>query len=121
MIRLARIQCMPENEILIESVALKLIEWIMSKPRGQAYSVGYDDDGDMLIGVYSSEDGSETIDEWANVEFCTIAMGGGNSPHTLKALRDLMDAIKLDNIEHPNGRTENYQYQDGNTPTEVKP
>jgi hypothetical protein len=77
-------------------------------PRGHI-CIGYDDDGDMLLAVKSSSNGDEMIDEWASVEFCTIGMGGGNSPNTLKALRDLMVAVEKDNLEYPCGRTENYE------------
>lgn len=41
------------------------------------------------------------------VEFCSIYSGGGQSPKTQKALRNLMKAMEEDNKDDPNGdRTE---------------
>ena len=70
------------------------------------------DDGDMIVEVlkFYDDNGSPLKDsrgnrtmERASVEFCTFN-GGGHSPHTLQALRALMDAIKKDNEEEPMGR-----------------
>lgn len=37
----------------------------------------------------------------AGIEFCNSVTGGGQSPNTVKALRDLFQAIEKDNKEHP--------------------
>lgn len=53
-------------------------------------------DGDIIIAVQSEENG--LIQPGDSVEFCT---SGGRSPHTLAALRNLMKAMELDNLENP--------------------
>ena len=68
-------------------------------PRGQL-KLQQDDDGDFYVSVYS-DDGDGVITESATVEFCTCGMGGGQSPHTRKALIELAKAMELDNEERP--------------------
>jgi len=60
----------------------------------------HDSEGGVL-GLIQSDDGDVTVYDAANpfrgfkVHFCT-AVGGGATPRTLKALRDLMRAAKED-------------------------
>ena len=57
-------------------------------------------DGDIIVAVIPA------IGDWMrqnSVEFCAICSGGGRSPKTLAALRNLMDAIDQDNAERPLG------------------
>lgn len=56
-------------------------------------------DGDIIVAVQSMEDGFLGIGD--SVEFCSGYSGGGKSPHTMEALRNLMEAIKKDNAENP--------------------
>jgi len=67
--------------------------------RGQL-KVLIDAEGDIHVAVYS-DDGDGTIDSTASVEFCSCGMGGGKSPNTMKALRELVKAMDLDNKETP--------------------
>ena len=48
-------------------------------------------DGDVIV-TATDGDGNHT-----SVEFCSITSGGGQSPRTQKALRDLYIAMELDN------------------------
>lgn len=65
-----------------------------------------DGDSDVIVSVQSqTDDGLISIGD--NVEFCTIGSGGGGSPRTYKALRDLMEAMELDNLDT------NYQGRNG--------
>jgi len=59
-----------------------------------------DGDNDVIVSVQEQITG-ELIGNSNNVEFCTIGIGGGGSPRTYKALRDLMIAMSEDN-EDPN-------------------
>lgn len=68
-----------------------------------------DNDGDMIIAVYADDHNAGKVTSFADVEFCTIGTGGGKSPHTLEALRNLMKAIELDNEEYPAGRHPYYE------------
>jgi len=55
-----------------------------------------DGDNDVIISVQEqTSDG--LIGNSNNVEFCTIGIGGGGSPRTYQALRDLMIAMDEDN------------------------
>ena len=56
------------------------------------------DDGDIIIAV--TNDVGRTV----SVEFCTIFGGGGGSPNTFEALRNLLDSIEKDNLENRNSR-----------------
>lgn len=58
-----------------------------------------EDDGDLIIGVCEEENG--LIQPASKVQFCTSFSGGGQSPNTFRALKELMKAIEKDNIEHP--------------------
>jgi hypothetical protein len=54
------------------------------------------DEGDIHVTVFPCDpDGYET--ESASVEFCSIGTGGGQSPHTMAALKLLAVAIEQDN------------------------
>lgn len=53
------------------------------------------EDGDVCVVTHSPND------YFNGIEFCTIGMGGGKSPHTLKALKNLMVAMEKDNLENP--------------------
>jgi hypothetical protein len=54
-------------------------------------------DGDILVCLVPDPDDYRRSD----VEFCTVGSGGGKSPHTLRALRALAEAMEQDNREHP--------------------
>lgn len=56
------------------------------------------EDGDVCLTVFKEGRGL------VGIEFCTVGSGGGRSPHTLKALRELLLAIATDNEENPIGR-----------------
>lgn len=61
-------------------------------------------DGDVM--VYIEEDGALVQDKNGNksrVEFCNTAGGGGKSPHTLRALNALYEAMRQDAKERPDG------------------
>lgn len=58
------------------------------------------DNNDIHITVFE-DDGNGTIDNMSSVEFCCVGSGGGQSPHTMNALRELAKAIELDNKERP--------------------
>lgn len=57
------------------------------------------DNNDIHVSVCSEDHGGEMV--FASVEFCCVGMGGGQSPRTREALRNLAEAIKLDNEEKP--------------------
>ena len=59
-------------------------------------------DGDIIVNIRPSSDDRdyEGSPFGVSVEFCA---SGGRSPRTLKALRGLMEAMKLDNQENPIG------------------
>jgi len=63
-----------------------------------------DGDNDVIISIQEqTSDG--LIGNSNNVEFCTIGIGGGGSPKTYQALRDLMIAMNEDNNDpHYQGR-----------------
>jgi hypothetical protein len=54
------------------------------------------DDGDMIVVIVPA---SQERRRSESVEFCSVGCGGGRSPHTVKALRDLMTAMRKDNEE----------------------
>lgn len=56
-------------------------------------------DGDIIVCIVEDPNGPND-GAVVDVEFCTSGNGGGGSPHTLLALRQLMDAMRLDNIEN---------------------
>lgn len=60
------------------------------------------EDGDVLVCICKPD---VTLGEspYHFVEFCAPGAGGGQSPHTRKALLDLMAAIQKDNEENPIG------------------
>lgn len=62
-----------------------------------------EDDGDISIAL---SNGATDFKEFERVsmQFCSPGMGGGKSPRTLKALRNLFIAIQEDNKEYPNVR-----------------
>ena len=53
-----------------------------------------DGDGDIIVCIQKGEDYDYIS---ADVEFCTIGMGGGRSPKTFNALLNLMVAMEEDN------------------------
>jgi hypothetical protein len=54
-------------------------------------------DGDVIVVVMADpREFSQT-----SVEFCQPFSGGGRSPHTLEALKDLAVAMERDNTENP--------------------
>lgn len=56
------------------------------------------EDGDVCIQIYKEGHRMPAV---LNIEFCTIGSGGGRSPHTIRALRELVLAIAKDNEENP--------------------
>ena len=63
------------------------------------------EDGDMIIGIIpGSMEECNRMGFSQSVEFCTIGMGGGLSPRTLHALRNLMAAMIEDNQDRPIGK-----------------
>lgn len=52
-------------------------------------------DGDVIVRVIPGEDNERL--GLSSVEFCSVGGGGGKSPHTLRALRELARAIDRDN------------------------
>ena len=52
------------------------------------------EDGDIIVSVQSERNG--VLQRGDAVEFSTIGNGGGRSPHTLNALRNLVKAIELE-------------------------
>lgn len=63
-------------------------------------------DGDVMVTVVPDPDAPDW--ERDSVEFCSCGMGGGKSPRTLQALRDLAVAMEQDNVENPVGRFPHY-------------
>ena len=59
------------------------------------------DNGDVILAIIPPIGSGRPI---VDVEFCSIGAGGGQSPNTLRALRDLMEAMRRDNIEQPQKR-----------------
>ena len=59
------------------------------------------DDGDVIVTVCSDPEDTLFGGTVASVEFCSCGSGGGKSPHTLKALRELFEAMRRDNEECP--------------------
>lgn len=54
------------------------------------------EDGDIIVAIIPGiEEGLDRT--MADVEFCTVGMGGGHSPKTLSALRALAVAMAEDN------------------------
>lgn len=54
-----------------------------------------EDDGDVCVAIIDRHG------EMADVQYCTIGSGGGRSPRTFEALRQLAAAMILDNLEDP--------------------
>ena len=63
------------------------------------------EDGDIVLSIIPDPEDSKKYYRDNTVEFCTGCGGGGQSPHTMKALRNLMDAMLLDNQENKQYRT----------------
>lgn len=57
------------------------------------------DDGDIIVGIVGRSMMNNKV--LGTVEFCTVGSGGGRSPHTREALRNLIIAIQRDNLERP--------------------
>ena len=58
-------------------------------------------DGDVILGIIPPINSGRPM---VSLEFCSVGAGGGQSPNTLRALRDLMQAIKEDNEQYPQRR-----------------
>ncbi len=58
-------------------------------------TLSWQDDGDICITVI--EDSGRS----AGIEFCNTGGGGGQSPNTLRALRELYKAMQKDNQDNP--------------------
>lgn len=58
-----------------------------------------EEDGDVIVAVCGT--GLSDERRVTSTQFCTIGAGGGRSPTVLRALRDLIRAIQLDNLERP--------------------
>lgn len=58
-----------------------------------------EEDGDIIVSIAPSSQQRRGFAP--SVQFCTIGSGGGKSPYTLAALRELMHAIRKDNEENP--------------------
>ncbi len=56
-------------------------------------------DGDVIVAIIP--DPEEERRGRNSVEFCAIGCGGGRSPKTLAALRNLITAMEEDNKERP--------------------
>lgn len=54
-------------------------------------------DGDVILRVVPPKAEMEL----KTVEFCSLFCGGGRSPNTIKALYQLVEAMKLDNANSP--------------------
>lgn len=54
------------------------------------------EDGDIIVGVVEEQFGKLVS---ASVEFCTPGSGGGLSPATHEALRNLIEAIRKDSTK----------------------
>lgn len=67
-------------------------------PRGKLV-VLQQDDGDIIVCSQGMD--RDLVQPGSSVEFCAIGSGGGRSPHTLRALYALMEAIERDNAERP--------------------
>ena len=57
------------------------------------------EDGDVIISLHLTPGSRPTM--MPSMEFCTPGAGGGQSPHTRKALINLYEAIQKDNAENP--------------------
>jgi hypothetical protein len=60
-------------------------------------------DGDIIVSLIV-EDREHAPKFGGSVEFCSPGGGGGRSPHTIRALRELFLAMERDNTENPIGR-----------------
>ena len=58
-------------------------------------------DGDITIEVFGRNGRPTGEFSRVHVKFCETNIGGGRSPHTMKALINFGDAIEKDNIEQP--------------------
>lgn len=58
-----------------------------------------EDDGDVCVSIYEADGpGAARI---AGIQFCAPGAGGGQSPHTRRALLDLIRAMAQDNADLP--------------------
>lgn len=58
------------------------------------------DDGDIVVAIVPDLDDMRR-NYRESIEFCAIGAGGGRSPKTLAALRNLMAAMEEDNKDRP--------------------
>lgn len=63
-----------------------------------------EDDGDIIVSIIPPSKKLSKESMWLEdmqVQFCSLAGGGGRSRHTREALFTLMEAIEKDNAENP--------------------
>lgn len=65
------------------------------------------EDGDVILCIIPDSDSPSSM-FGDTVEFCMIGSGGGGSPHTIRALRELSKVIERDNKEYPGRRGEQF-------------
>lgn len=70
-------------------------------PNGMIEVFFDDDNNDIHVTIFE-DDGNGKIENMSSIEFCCTGVGGGQSPHTVNALHNLMRAIEKDNLERPN-------------------
>jgi hypothetical protein len=56
-------------------------------------------DGDVIVVAIPDPDDGLFGGRMASVEFCSVGSGGGRSPNTIRALRELAKAMEQDNAE----------------------
>lgn len=64
-------------------------------------------DGDLIITIVPDPEDAKRHGLpplGISAEFCAVGGGGGQSPHTRKAIIELWRAIERDNAEHPQHR-----------------
>jgi hypothetical protein len=64
-------------------------------------------DGDIIITV-ASGGANGGLEQFADIQFCTTFGGGGASPKTHKALRELMQAMAEDNRDGKEHRRQEF-------------
>jgi len=69
------------------------------------------DDGDICLEIYCNGPGMLNTG-FIGTEFCLPGVGGGQSPETVKALRNLIAAMEKDNQDHPQNRGKDEPFTD---------
>jgi len=88
-------------------VSVKQIQRFEDMSPGGCLRLFRQDDGDIIVcAVPDPEDCKRRHLPFVGigVEFCVCGGGGGQSPHTRKALLALWEAIERDNTENPQQR-----------------